>query len=178
MYCISVVIIQNSGGSARADQIYRATHGNLHSLAAIMNEIHRTHRSSTVSYIIKSGVKLCADSWFMQDGLRKCHLSLPWEWFTELAELGLSVTDRTQKLIFFGDQAMVQKLGELILIILSPYSQKMSLLLLLKCLKVALILSIRLFYIFYIHLDYYKAIHHLLWRISCCVACSLQKIEV
>lgn len=171
MHCISVVIIQNSGGSARCTvQIYRATHAHLHNPAAIMNDISE-HRSLTVACIIKSDVKLCADSWFMQDGLRKCHLSLLWEWFTELR---LTVTDRTQKLIFFGDRAMVQKLGEFILLKLSPYSQKMPLQVLLKCHKVALI---RVSYILYILHESYKAIHHLPW-ITCCVACSLQQIKV
>lgn len=61
MHCISVVIIQNSRGSARCTvQIYRATHAHLHSPAARMNDIS-AHRSLTVVCIIQSYVKLCAD---------------------------------------------------------------------------------------------------------------------
>lgn len=100
MLCISVVIIQNSGGSARCTvQIYTL------SVQPCGQYNINAHRSLTVACIIKSDVKLCADSWFMQDGLRKCHLSLLWEWFTELR---LTVTDRTQRLVFFwrsGDGA-------------------------------------------------------------------------
>lgn len=139
MHCVSVITIQNSGGSARCTvQIYRAIHAHLHSPESLRNDIS-ANRSLTAACIKKSDVKLCADSWFMQDGLRKCHLSLLWEWFTELR---LTVTDSNfYFLYFFGDQAMVQKLGEFILFLLkwSPHSQKMALPVLLKCLKVALI---------------------------------------
>lgn len=138
MHCVSVITIQNSGGSACCTvQIYRAIHAHLHSPESLRNDTS-AHHSLTAACIKKSDVKLCADSWFMQDGLRKCHLSLLWEWFTELR---LTVTDSNfYFLYFFGDQAMVQKLGEFILLKLTSYSQKMQLQVLLKCHKVALII--------------------------------------
>lgn len=104
----------------------------LHSSAATTND-KSAHRSLTVAYFIKSG-KLCADSWFMQDVSRKCHLSPVWNLFSKLR-----LSDKTQRADIFGNKAMVQKLGEFILLKLSLTNRKCHFPVLQKRHKVALI---------------------------------------